>query len=58
MLLTPFIDQPFDVPVWRMEIDEITDTLFVELRDNTNKQVSFAAIDLTTGSTNGRCRSD
>ncbi|OKS86543.1 DUF4905 domain-containing protein [Mucilaginibacter polytrichastri] len=52
MPLTPFINQPFDAPVWRMEIDESTDTLFVELRDTSNKQVSFAAIDLNTGNTN------
>jgi hypothetical protein len=52
MLLTPFIDQPFDAPVWRMEIDEISDTLFLELRDTSNKQVSFAGIDLNTGNLN------
>jgi hypothetical protein len=54
MLLTPFINQPFDAPVWRMEIDEITDTLFLELRDTGNKQVSFVGIDLNTGNINFR----
>jgi uncharacterized protein (UPF0248 family) len=52
MLLTPFIDQPLDAPVWRMEIDEIKDILFLELRDTGNKQVSFAGIDLVTGKLN------
>ncbi len=52
MLLTPTIIQHFDVPVWRMEIDEFTDTIFLELRNSTNKQVSFAAIDLSPGNLN------
>jgi hypothetical protein len=52
MVLTPTITQPFDVPVWRMEIDEFTDTIFLELRDSANKKVSFAAIDLNTGNLN------
>lgn len=52
MLLTPFITETFDAPVWRMEIDEITDTIFIELRNNADKQVSFAAINLSNGDTN------
>ncbi|WCT10185.1 DUF4905 domain-containing protein [Mucilaginibacter jinjuensis] len=52
MLLTATITQAFDVPIWRMEIDNFTDTIFLELRDSTNKQVSFAAIDLSTGNLN------
>lgn len=52
MLLTPTITQPFDLPVWRMEIDKFTDAIFFELRDSANKQVSFAGIDLNTGSLN------
>ncbi|NCD71885.1 DUF4905 domain-containing protein [Mucilaginibacter agri] len=47
-----FITEPFDAPVWRMEIDEITDTLFAELRDNADKRVSFAAINLSNGNAN------
>lgn len=52
MPLTPSITEGFDAPVWRMEIDEFTDTIFLELRDTPNKQVSFAAIDLNTGKLN------
>jgi hypothetical protein len=52
MLLTPTITQAFEVHVWRMEIDEFTDTIFLELRDSTNKQVSFAGIDLSNGNLN------
>jgi len=52
MALTLTITQPFDVPVWRMEIDEFTDTIFLELRDSASKQVSFAGIDINTGNLN------
>jgi hypothetical protein len=46
------IAEHFDAPVWRMEIDPVTDTLFAEIRDVTNRQVSFAAINLNSAQTN------
>ncbi len=52
MLLKPHIDIELGVPVWRMEIDETSDTLFLEIRDVPNKQVYFTAIDLNTGNLN------
>lgn len=52
MPLIPVINIKFNAPVWRMEIDETSDTLFLEIRDIPNKQVSFAGINLNTGDLN------
>lgn len=51
MQLAPYISQCFDAAIWRMEIDELTDTLFIELRNQEEKKVAFAAISLRDGST-------
>jgi hypothetical protein len=49
MMLRPIIDHKFSSPVWRMEIDSITDTLFTEIRDATNKTVHFSSVSLKNG---------
>jgi len=45
------INQQFNGTIWRLEIDEVTETLFAEIRDETEKQVSFSSIDLISGKT-------
>jgi hypothetical protein len=52
MTLSPHINEGFAGTIWRMEIDNITDTLFVEIRDNEEKKVSFGSIDLGNGKVN------
>jgi hypothetical protein len=44
-------DEKFDGAIWRMEIDALTDTVFMEIRDSGEKKVHFAAVDLLTGKT-------
>jgi len=46
--MQPFISKSFNGIIWRIEIDEITDTLFVEIRNNEDRNASFAALNLTT----------
>jgi hypothetical protein len=48
MNIHPLISHQFNSAIWRMEIDELSDTLFVELRNTAEKQTSFAAVSLTT----------
>jgi hypothetical protein len=48
----PYINQHFKGSIWRMEIDEISDSIFLEIRNDTEKQVSFFSIDLNTGKLN------
>jgi hypothetical protein len=50
-MLLPFISEGLNGVIWRMEIDSLSDTLFLEIR-TTDKQVSFTSIDLTSGQTN------
>jgi hypothetical protein len=47
--LTPIIDQKFQGAIWRMEIDETSDLIFIEIRENTERQVTFSSINLSTG---------
>lgn len=47
--LLPFIIKNYQAPVWRMEIDESSQTLFLEIRDHADKQVSFSALNLQNG---------
>lgn len=47
----PTISKQFDGLIWRMEIDEISDTIYLEIRKAGDKLVSFAAIDLYSGKT-------
>jgi hypothetical protein len=49
MQLSPHINQQFNAIIWRMEIDELSDTIFLETRNNEDKQVAFSAIKLQTG---------
>src|ERR1700761_5287602 len=48
-VLQPHIHQLFNGAIWRLEIDELTDTIFVEVRNEAEKQASFASISLTNG---------
>lgn len=50
-MLLPFIKQQFSGVIWRLEIDSLTDTIFLEIR-TADKQVSFSSLSLTTGLTN------
>jgi len=50
MPLKLLTDEQFTGDIWRMEIDELTDILFLETRDHTDKKVQFSAINLSTGS--------
>jgi hypothetical protein len=47
----PFISKQFNGLIWRMEIDEISDTIYLEIRKAEDKLVSFAAVDLILGNT-------
>ena len=51
-LLHPYINQQFNGAIWRLEIDELSDTIFVEVRNDAGKEVTFSSIDLTTGKLN------
>ena len=44
-----FFSEEFTSDIWRIEIDELTDTLFLETRDHADKKVLFHAIDLSNG---------
>jgi hypothetical protein len=48
-MLQPFITNTLPNTIWRMEIDELTGILVVEMRDQQQKQASFWAIGLQTG---------
>jgi hypothetical protein len=47
--LLPTIQHQCNLPIWRLEIDEIGNLIFLEIRDTANKQVSFTSIDLDNG---------
>jgi hypothetical protein len=51
MSIQPFISEQFEGTIWRMEIDELTETLCVEVRNNEEKKVHFGAVDLISGKT-------
>jgi hypothetical protein len=48
-MLQPKISYQFKSPVWRLEIDALSEILFAEVRDQSDKKVHFAAIRLDTG---------
>jgi len=50
MPIAPILYEEFKSPIWRMEIDELTETLFVETRDSKGRSVYFSAISLIDGS--------
>src|SRR6202012_5959125 len=43
------ISEQFSGEIWRMEIDEVSEILFIEIRDNSEKKVSFGAVNLMNG---------
>jgi hypothetical protein len=49
MMLQPYIDYKFKSPVWRLEIDELNDTILVEIRNPNDKKVFFASVSLKSG---------
>jgi hypothetical protein len=51
-MLQPFITHRFNGTVWRLEIDTLTDTMVVEVRNEAEKQTAFSSLDLSTGETN------
>jgi hypothetical protein len=51
-MLLPFINKPFNGVIWRLEIDELSDTIFLEIRNAEDKIVSFSSVSLSTGKLN------
>ncbi|MCC8426169.1 DUF4905 domain-containing protein [Mucilaginibacter sp. UR6-11] len=49
-MLLPFINEQLSGVIWRVEIDGLTDTVFLEIR-TTERQVSFNSINLVNGKT-------
>lgn len=47
--MQPYINTKFNGDIWRLEIDELSNTLFAEIRSSADKQVSFASISLVNG---------
>ncbi|WP_345106269.1 DUF4905 domain-containing protein [Mucilaginibacter panaciglaebae] len=50
-MLSPFINKRLDGVIWRMEIDSLSDTIFLETRTD-DRQVAFTSVNLNTGETN------
>ncbi len=50
--LLPFINEQVNGVIWRLEIDSLSDILFLEVRSADNKEVSFASFDLKSGTIN------
>lgn len=50
-MLLSSISKQLNGVIWRMEIDSLSDTIFLETR-TTDKQVSFTSVGLETGNTN------
>lgn len=48
----PLINEKFNGVIWRMQIDSLSETVFMEIRSSEEKSVSFAAINLSTGKLN------
>ena len=48
----PFIHQKFNGEIWRLEIDEATATLLLEIRNESEKLVSYASVNLNSGKLN------
>jgi hypothetical protein len=49
MITQPFISEQFNGAIWRMEIDELSEILFVEIRDPEEKKVYFGSVNLKDG---------
>lgn len=50
-MLLPLLNEQFPGMIWRLEIDSLTDTIFLEIR-TADKQVSFSSLSLVTGLVN------
>jgi len=50
--LFPYVNQQFNGTIWRLEIDELSENIFIETRNEQDKQVSFSSINLSTGHVN------
>ncbi|MFD0792093.1 DUF4905 domain-containing protein [Mucilaginibacter litoreus] len=48
-MFQPYISQLFEGTIWRLLIDDSKDILAIEIRNEKDKQVSFASIDLSQG---------
>ncbi len=48
-MLQAHIQHQFNAPIWRFEIDALSDTILIEARNQADKQVAFAAISLKGG---------
>ena len=46
---TVITQEEFAAPIWRMEIDELAETLFVETRDSQDRSVFFSAVSMRDG---------
>jgi len=51
-MLQSHISYQFKSPVWRLEIDAHSQTLFAEIRDQDDKKVFFASVNLESGKVN------
>lgn len=51
-MLLPYINEQLSGVIWRMEIDSLTDTIFLELRHSDDKKASFTSIGITNGKIN------
>lgn len=51
-ILQPYIIEQFKGVIWRLEIDELTDAICIETRDESEKLVSFSSVNLDTGKVN------
>lgn len=51
-MLLPFIQKQADGLIWRIEIDALSDTIFLEERSEADKKVSFSSINLKSGELN------
>lgn len=49
VMFQPYIHQQFNGAIWRLEIDELSDTIFVEIRNEAEKHAGFASISLDSG---------
>jgi len=49
MNMSPHISEKFNGIIWRMEIDELSETIFVEIRNEAEKKVSFTAVNIING---------
>ncbi|RVU03077.1 DUF4905 domain-containing protein [Mucilaginibacter limnophilus] len=48
----PDITKKFEGEIWRLEIDDKTNNLLLEIRNEADKQVSFASLNIETGKVN------